>query len=323
MKIIEGVENLTAGNRGSVVTIGNYDGVHLGHQRIIAELIKESEVRALKSTVITFEPLPREYFSPSERFGRLTSIEERVELLFDAGIEQVLCVRFDQQLAKQHPDEFVRSTLVEGLGVGHLVIGDDFRFGHNREGDYAYLQRAGEQFGFTVNNTVSFELNGVRVSSNAIRQALDAGDISTAEHYLGRPFIAGGPILKGDRLGHTIGFPTANVDVGDRYLPINGVFAAVVCIEESGGCELGECDWLDAVANIGTRPTVDGRDRRFEVHILDFDQNVYGKNLKVRFIERLRDEHKFNGLDELVIQINSDVEHAREILKQRQNMTCV
>ncbi len=316
MKIIEGVENLTAANRGSAVTIGNYDGVHLGHQRIIAELIKESEKRALKSTVITFEPLPREYFSPSERFGRLTSIEERAELLFDAGIEQVICLRFDQQLAKQSPDEFVRSTLVEGLDAGHLVIGDDFKFGCNREGDYAYLQQVGEQHGFTVNNTESFEMNGVRVSSNAIRQALDTGDISTAEHYLGRPFMAGGPILKGDQLGHTIGFPTANVDVGDRYLPISGVFAVVVCIQESNNSELGECRWLDAVANIGSRPTVNGRDRRFEVHILDFEENVYGKNLKVRFIERLRDEQKFDGLDELVIQINSDVNQARELLKQ-------
>ena len=317
MKIIKGVENLAAGDRGSVVTIGNYDGVHLGHQHIIAELIKESEARALKSTVITFEPLPREYFSPSDTFGRLTSIEERAELLFNAGIEQVLCIRFDQHIAKQHPDEFVRSTLVKGLGVGHLVIGDDFKFGHNREGDYTYLQRAGEQLGFTVNDTKSFEVKGVRVSSNAIRQALDAGDISTAEHYLGRPFIVGGPILKGDQLGHTIGFPTANVDVGDRYLPINGVFAAVVCIEESDASKIGECDWLDAVVNIGTRPTVNGRDRRFEVHILDFDKNVYGKNLKVRFLERLRDEHKFDGLDELVTQINSDIEHAKELFRKR------
>ncbi|MBT5031550.1 MAG: bifunctional riboflavin kinase/FAD synthetase [Proteobacteria bacterium] len=314
MKFINGVENLTEEHCGSVVTIGNYDGVHCGHQHVIGGLIKEARARSLKATVITFEPLAREYFSPSEPVGRLTSIEERAELLFELGVEQVLCINFDHKLAEQQHGEFVRSTLVDGLGVEHLVVGDDFKFGHNREGDFAFLKQAGERYGFTVSLAESFEIDGVRVSSNAIREALDVGDIATAEVYFGRSFVLNGPIIEGDRMGHTIGFPTANVDVGNRYLPVNGVFAAEACLQDG----LAQHRWREAVANIGTRPTLDGQDRRFEVHILDFDKDVYGKDLKVRFVERLRDEQKFDGLDQLVAQIGRDVVQARELFKQRE-----
>lgn len=305
MTLIRGINNLKKSHGPSVVSIGNYDGVHLGHQHVINTLLDHSRDLAVRSTVITFEPLAKEFFRP-QSVPRLTTIEDRAELLFGLGVDQVLCIDFNAPFASFAPCEFVEEVLLNGLGVKHLCVGDDFRFGKDRAGDFSLLERLGGQYGFDVTAHETFELLGGRVSSGRVRDALRDGRFDLAELFLGRPYVINGKVSKGQQLGRTIGFPTANIVLPEMLMPINGVFAVKVRLSEVGDVE--------GVANIGSRPTVDGKENRLEVHLFDFEGDLYNQMISVRFIKKIRNEHKFDNFDELKRQIQMDAGLARDIL---------
>lgn len=302
MKLIRGIEHLTATHRPSVVSIGNYDGVHLGHQHVIATLLERSRALAAPSTIVTFEPLAKEFFRP-ESVVRLTALEERAQLLFDLGVDQVLCINFTADFAAFSPADFVDTVLINGLGVKYLCVGDDFRFGKDRAGGFSFLQSAGDANGFAVVAHDTFELDGERVSSGRVRTALLAADFDLAERLLGRRYTISGEVSLGQQLGRTIGFPTANIVLPAIQLAVNGVYAVRV--------QLSTNEWVDGVANAGTRPTVDGLENRLEVHLFDFQRDIYGQNITVDFVTKIRDEQKFDSFDLLKQQIQKDASSAR------------
>jgi riboflavin kinase/FMN adenylyltransferase len=305
MTFIRGLNNLKPEHKPCVASIGNYDGVHRGHQYVIATVLDHSQRLGLPSTVITFEPLAKEYFRPNS-VQRLTTVEQRVELLLAQGIDQVLCLDFDQAFASYSPMAFIQEVLLDGLGIKHLCVGDDFRFGKNRVGDFALLTEAGRSRDFKVTAHQTFELDGRRVSSGRIRQALGQGDFKLAEALLGRPYTISGVISKGQQLGRTINFPTANIVLPKMLMPINGVFAVTA--------ELQNGDAVNGVANVGNRPTVDGKENRLEVHLFDFEQDIYAQTIAVDFVKKIRDEAKFDNFDDLKAQIEKDAALARVIL---------
>jgi riboflavin kinase/FMN adenylyltransferase len=307
VQLIRGHYNLKPGG-GCVATIGNFDGVHLGHQSVLGQLAEQSVERGLPSTVITFEPYPQEYFMPTASLPRLTRFREKLRVLSRFAVDQVLILRFNQQLASMDAEAFIDQILVRDLAVQYLVVGDDFRFGRNRKGDYNMLKQAGERHGFQVVHMHTFAIDGERVSSTRIRQALQAGDLQLAEKLLGRPYRMCGRVAHGDKRGRTIGFPTANIFLHRRSTPIQGVFAV-----EMFGVE-GEP--VQGVANVGTRPTVDGSKSLLEVHLFDFDRDIYGKYVNIDFIAKLRNEQKFESFEALKQQIMLDVSNAREFFQQ-------
>lgn len=305
MTLIRGLENLKQSNAPCVASIGNYDGVHLGHQYVIATLLKHSERLGLPSTVITFEPLAKEYFRPNS-VQRLTTVEQRADLLLALGVDQVVCIDFDADFAAYSPGAFIDDVLIKGLGIKHLCVGDDFRFGKNREGDFALLSEVGHGNGFVVTAHDTFEMNGLRVSSGRIREALSQNDFSLAETLLGRPYTIDGTVSRGQQLGRTINYPTANIVLPNMLMPINGVFAV--------NAQLQSGETVAGVANVGNRPTVDGKENRLEVHLFDFDRDIYHQALSVRFVEKIRDEQKFDSFDDLKVQIQRDATLAKTIL---------
>jgi riboflavin kinase/FMN adenylyltransferase len=303
MELIRGLHNLRPRHRGCAATIGNFDGVHLGHQAVLGQLSERAAALQLPVTVITFEPQPQEYFSPALAPPRLTRLREKIEALRRFGVERVLCLRFQDRLAGLPAEEFIRLILLEGLAVKYLVVGDDFRFGRGRSGDFGLLQRVGALLGFPVVNMHTFHIDGRRVSSTRIREALAGGDLATAESLLGRPYRMSGRVAHGDKRGRTIGFPTANIFLHRASTPVDGVFA----VELFGIA--GEP--LPGVANVGTRPTVDGTRSLLEVHLFDFDRNIYGCHVQVSFLHKIREERRFENLAALQEQILSDAELAR------------
>jgi riboflavin kinase/FMN adenylyltransferase len=308
MELIRGHHNLRPRHRGCVATIGNFDGVHLGHRAVLRRLIERSAELGLPSTLITFEPYPQEFFSPSRKSPRLTSLREKIEILKGYPIDRVLCLHFNHALAEMSAEDFIRRILVESLGVRLLAVGGDFRFGHRRTGDIDTLREAGPRFGFEVAVMAAIEIDGVRVSSTRIRDALQRGDLRTAERLLGRRYWLGGRVVAGDGRGHDIGFPTANVDLQRRSFaggpaPVAGVFA----VEVYGIDPVP----LKGVANVGVRPTIGGVQSVLEVHLLDFNGNLYGRRIRVEFLMRLREERRFDSLEALRLQIAKDVEQAR------------
>ncbi|MDP1609939.1 MAG: bifunctional riboflavin kinase/FAD synthetase [Sulfuritalea sp.] len=302
MQVFRGVpERATT---STVLTIGNFDGVHRGHRALLAELTAKARELALPATVLTFEPHPRELFAPEQAPARLASLRDKLELLAECGVDRVHVCRFTQKLAALTAEQFIERILVQGLSVRHLIIGDDFRFGKGRSGDFALLQRAGREHGFVVEAMHTVDFGGVRVSSSAVRGALARGNIEHAEELLGRAFVIAGRVMDGRKLGRTIGFPTANIQVRRKRLPLSGVFAVTV----SG---VGPQP-LPGAANIGVRPTVEaGLQPVLEVHLLDFDRDIYGLHVDVNFLHRLRDEAKFDSLDALKAQIARDVAAVR------------
>jgi len=301
MQLIRTIEELSNCHRPSVVSIGNYDGVHLGHQHVIKTLLEKSRELSAPSTVITFDPLAKEFFNPQSVI-RLTTIEERAELLFELGVDQVLCIEFTADFAANTAQQFVDNVLVNGLGAKYVCVGDDFRFGKGRVGDFAFLQNAGKQLGFEVTAHDTFRLNNERVSSGRVRDALTSDDFSLAEQLLGRPYCINGVVSKGQQLGRTIDFPTANLVLPDIKLPVHGVYAVSTQTQKFGK--------LNGVANVGTRPTVDGAEQRLEVHLFDFDEELYGEFLQVQFHHKIRDERKFESLESLKKQIIKDAKAA-------------
>lgn len=304
MELVRGIHNLRPRHRGCAATIGNFDGVHLGHQAVLGQLSEHTESLRLPVTVILFEPQPREYFTQALAPARLTRFREKVEALRRFGVDRVVCLRFDRHLASLPPDEFIRVILLDGLDVKYLVIGDDFRFGKGRQGNFALLQQAGEVHGFPVVNMHTFNIEGERVSSTRIREALLAGDLEAAESLLGRPYRMSGRVAHGDKRGRTIGFPTANIHLHRSATPVKGVFAV-----EMFGIR-GEP--VAGVANVGSRPTVDGTRTVLEVHLFDFDADIYGCHVQVSFLRRIRAERRFDSFEALKQQIEADARQARQ-----------
>jgi len=309
MELIRGLHNLRPRHRGCVATIGNFDGVHLGHQAVLGQLAEKGAELCLPTGVIIFEPQPSEYFAPKEAPPRLTRLREKLKALRRYSVDRVLCLQFNRQLASLSADQFIRRILLDGLDVKYLVVGDDFRFGKGRSGDFALLQEAGREHGFEVVNMHTFSLGGSRVSSTRIRAALAAGDMEGAEQLLGRPYRMCGRVAHGDKRGRSIGFPTANLFLHRQVTPVTGVFAV-----EMFGVQ-GEP--VPGVANVGTRPTVDGTRALLEVHLFDFAEEIYGRYVHVDFLRKLREERRFDSFAALKEQIAQDVRHARDFFQKR------
>lgn len=306
MELIRGKHNLRPGHRGCAVTIGNFDGLHMGHRAVLERLTGKARALSAPAVVMSFEPTPREYFMGAAAPPRLARFREKFIGLDSLGVDRLFCVRFDAGMAALEPEAFIREYLVDGLGTRYLVIGDDFRFGRNRAGDFASLQAAGVEHGFEVEDTPTVVLDGVRVSSTAVRAALAEGDLGLAARLLGRHYGMTGRVIEGRRLGQTLGFPTANLRPGRRVLPVTGVFAVLVR-------GVGERPW-PAVANLGTRPTVDGTEPLLEAHLFDYSGDLYGRRITVDFVARLRDEQRFDDIAGLKAQMHRDAELARRIL---------
>lgn len=304
MRLIRGLAELKLPERGCVATIGNFDGVHIGHCQVIERLAEAGRRLDLPVVVVLFEPQPREYFFPNEAPARLTRLREKLARLAELPIDQVLLLRFNRQLAMLPAESFIQDILLEGLRIKYLVIGDDFRFGRNRLGNFALLRQAGKEFGFEVVDTPSVLVDGRRVSSTSIRKALAAGDLARAARLLGRPYSVCGRVIHGAKRGRMLGFPTANILMRRKNTPVQGVFAVTM----SG---IGEHP-LPGVANVGIRPTVaGGRTVLLETYLLDFSGDLYGKQVEIVFRHKLRDEKRFDGLAELQAQIERDVMTAR------------
>jgi len=321
MEFIRGAYNLRSHHQGCVATIGNFDGVHLGHQAIIRQLLTTAKELSLPSVVILFEPQPREYFTEGEMFAgitlgatpaRLTTVREKIEVLTELGVNRVLCLKFNQATCSLTATQFCQRVLVDGLAIKHLVVGDDFHFGNDRCGDFAFLQKAGEVHGFSVENTCTYEVDGERVSSTRIRTALKGGEFDLVESLLGRYFSISGRVVHGDKIGRTIGVPTANVLLQRTVSPLNGVFAVEVTIVDTNANTMV----VSGVANVGTRPTVGGAQMRLEAHLLDFNDTIYGRRVIVSFREKIRSEEKFEGLDALKAQIANDIDAAKIFFMQ-------
>ncbi len=290
-----------------VVAIGNFDGVHLGHAALIGQLTEAARRLRLAPTVLTFEPHPREFFAPASAPARLTTLREKLELLSGGGVEQVMICPFNAAFAALTAEAFVDEVLVAGLQVRHVIVGDDFRFGKGRAGDVAWLQAAGQQHGFDVEAVGSVTVDGERVSSSGVRKALVEGDMDLAARLLGRPYTIDGQVSHGDKIGRQLGFATANIRIKHNPLPMTGVFA----VEVDG---LGARP-LSGVANLGVRPTVGGTRPLLEVHLFDFDRDIYGAHISVRFVRKLRNEQRFPNFDALKAQIAADAAAARAFFK--------
>jgi riboflavin kinase / FMN adenylyltransferase len=303
MELIRYSYNLKSHHRGCVATIGNYDGVHLGHQAVLRHLKRHAEVLDLPALVITFEPHPQEFFKSGDAPTRITSFREKLEILKQQDVDRVLCLRFQQSIADLSAEQFIEQILSEDLGVKRLIIGDDFKFGKGREGNFEMLQEFGEKLGFDVIPTETHMLDGDRVSSSIIRDKLVHSHFEDAQLLLGRYFSISGRVAHGAKRGRELGFPTANIDLSNRYVPIRGVFAVSIKGADDS-THLG-------VANLGTRPVFEESKLLLEAHLFDFNEDIYGKHISVEFFKRLRDEKKFTSIDELVHQIATDSQAAR------------
>ncbi|TBW50999.1 bifunctional riboflavin kinase/FAD synthetase [Marinobacter halodurans] len=310
MRLIRGLSNLRslAGRPdsplqdGCVATIGNFDGVHVGHRTIIGQVKAKAAELGVPSLVMIFEPQPREFFQGSEAPPRLTGFRQKVEALRDEGVDVVLCIRFDEQFRQYSGMGFIEDILIDGLAVRHLVIGDDFRFGCDRAGDFALLEAMGRERGYGVERTVTVEVEDERVSSTRIRTCLQDNDLATAERLLGRPYAISGRVVYGRQLGRQLDAPTANILL-KRMPALRGVYVVRTFLPDGTDC--------DGVANIGLRPTVDGRRPSLEVHLFDFAGTLYGQRIRVEFRHPLRDEIKFDSVDALKARIDQDIDDAR------------
>ncbi|MBX2870286.1 MAG: bifunctional riboflavin kinase/FAD synthetase [Acidiferrobacterales bacterium] len=309
MKLVRSVESADVKNTGCVLTIGNFDAVHKGHQQILDRLNAHGQALGLPTIVMTFDPHPEEYFVKSDGASRLTDTGTRFFALQEAGIDLMVSLRFNRQLAETTAEEFVSEKLVKQLGVRLILVGDDFRFGKDRQGDFSVLQRLGRELGFTVEDTNTVLADGERISSTRIRHLLEAGDLAAAEQLLGRPYNLVGRVIYGQQLGRQWGFPTLNLAIHHKPA-LTGVFAVKVKWKSKQQPVFG-------VANLGKRPTVGGLQTLLEVHLFDFDDSLYGRRICVEFVEKIRGEQKFESFDALKAQITKDADRAREIVASR------
>lgn len=308
MKIIRGIYNWQPQQSHCVMTIGNFDGVHCGHQLLLSELKTKSQAYNLASVVVIFEPQPQEFIRPDQSPARLTCLRDKVYLLEQAGVDFLLVIPFNRKIASMEASQVIKEFFVDRLSVKHMIIGDDFRFGHDARGNGAMLRKAGEKHAFTVSQMDTHYLNQQRVSSTLIREALAKGDFNRAEQMLGRPYFMFGRVIRGQQLGRQLAFPTANIALNRSKSPLHGVY--IVNVQIDGG------KVHNGIANIGFRPTVDGKQLLLETHLLDFSDDLYGKRLKVMFLDKVRDEQSFDGIEELKQQIEKDVTYATQWLRE-------
>jgi len=310
MFLARGLKHLHLPNDGCVATIGNFDGVHLGHKAVIEGLSAQGHRLGLPSVVVLFEPQPREYFDPKLSPFRLTRFREKITQLSRLPVDGVLVLHFDRQLAERSPEDFIQTVLLDSLRVKYLVVGDDFRFGKNRRGGMDLLKKAGAINGFEVADTSSVQEGGARISSTLIREALASGNMTDTTLYLGRPYSIVGRVCPGAKLGRQLGFPTANIPLMRKKTPLQGVFAVTMdgIIEHA----------LEGVANIGSRPTVEGQSTMLlETHLFDFEGDIYGRLVEVHFHHKLREEMRFQNLKALREQIERDSNQARAYFANR------
>jgi len=305
VELIRGLHNIGTHHHGCVLTIGKFDGVHLGHQAVLKNLLQKAEELNLPAVVMVFEPQPEELFSAEKAPARLSVLRDKYIALREIGIHRLLCVRFTHAFSAISPETFIHDLLVKKLGVKYLVVGDDFKFGYKRAGDFAMLHEASKTEGFKVVSTQSFKVHDCRISSTAIRQALARNDFCVAKEMIGQGFVIRGKVVHGEKNGRTIGFPTANVLLRRHKSPVKGVFAGIVRTAQ------GE---FSAVINIGNRPTLNGHKMQLEAHLFDFNSDLYGQNVEVELLQKIRDEIKFPDFQGLKTQIIKDADKAKYLL---------
>jgi len=306
LKIIRGLGDLDKFElKNPVVTLGNFDGVHLGHQEIFKQVVAWAFSTGGSSVVFTFEPHPLKVLAPNRSPKLLSTFREKMALIEASGMDAVICAKFTPEFASQNPEEFVRDVLVRTLGVRQLFVGHDYAFGKDRSGDINFLRESGARNGFDLHVIGPVRAEDIVVSSTKIRRLISDGEVCIASKLLGRPYSIEGTVIHGESRGKTLGFPTANIRTPNELTPREGVYA--VKVEAEGKTYNG-------AANIGMNPTFDGENPSYEVHMLDYEGDLYGKFIKMKFLKRVRDEVKFKSVDELVTQIQKDVERVRSIL---------
>ena len=303
MEIINGLHNLRSRHRGCVLTIGNFDGVHRGHRQLIDALCEKAKAMGVPSMLMTFEPQPREFFAGTKLPARLTRFREKVYLLDQTPLDRLLCLPFNERTANIEAGWFAKDFVVDQVGAKHLVIGDDFRFGRGREGDFALFERYGQIHGYSVSAMSTLLQGEARISSTLIRETLAAGDFTAAANLLGHEYFIMGRVVYGRQLGRQLNVPTANIRLQRYRAALGGVYC--VTVEGIAGAV------RHGIANIGVRPTVDGKEPLLEVHVFDYTGNLYGDLIKVTFKQKLREEQAFDSIDALKTQINQDIEQAR------------
>ena len=308
--VIFGLENLTS--KGFVLTQGTFDGVHRGHQQVLNQVLEEAKSQNLPSMLLTFHPHPRSIVKPKDWNPLiLNSIEEKAQRVLDLGIDVVLVLEFTKEISEYSPKEFVERILVEAIGAKSIVVGYDHRFGKNREGKFENLTSLSKEFQFTVNEIAAKEIDDIAISSTRIRTSLQNGELNSANELLGYHYPLSGKVIHGEKRGRTIGFPTANIEIEEpqKLIPPNGVYAGIT--------NMGNVTY-PVVMNIGTRPTVNGSDRRIEAHIIGLDQDLYNQRIQIELVAFLRNERKFENLDALKNQIQQDLNEALHIIQKQQ-----
>jgi riboflavin kinase/FMN adenylyltransferase len=307
MEVITGLHNIRSEHHGNVLTMGNFDGVHRGHQQILSTLQQRSKAVGVPSALITFEPQPREFFAGSEVPPRLTRLREKVFLLANTGLDRVFLLPFNERTARTKPEWILDDLFHQMLGARHVIVGDDFRFGRDRAGNFEMIQQMGGELGYGVSRTETLEYESERVSSTRVRASLKAGNFTLAEALLGHEYFIMGRVVYGRQLGRQLGVPTANIRLHRYKAALEGVY----CVTIEG---IGDRHFT-GIANIGVRPTVDGKEPLLEVNVFDFSGNLYNELLTIRFKRKLRDEQAFDGIDALKAQIEKDIEEARDWFK--------
>lgn len=308
-QLIRGINQIYLPLKGCVVTIGNFDGVHQGHQALLSNVVNRAKALNLPSVVVTFEPQPLEFLAPERSVPRLTRFREKFRLLEQAGIDKILAIRFDEHFANVTPDDFIQSLLIDKLHSKHLIVGEDFQFGRGRLGTVDSLKKAGEIDGFLVETQPDIIIGSERISSTRVRQALLAGNLKEANQLLGRPYFMMGRVVHGDKLGRALGFPTANIYLHRKVSPVMGVY-----VVRMHGIHNKP---LLGVANVGIRPTIGGTRALLEVHLFNFNQMIYGRHVSVEFCHKLRDEERYDTLVALKVQIGIDAEQAIAYFKKQ------
>ncbi len=307
MELIRGRLNLKPRHRGCAASIGNYDGMHLGHRHVLKQLVGHARDRSLPATVVVFEPMPQEYFAAGTPPARLMNFSDKLPVLAECGVDRVVCLHFNRVLAGMPAETFIERVLGEELGVRHLVVGDDFRFGHDRRGDFAMLKAAAPNHGFEVAAAATLSVTGGRVSSSRIRESLAAGELETAAGLLGSPFTVCGRVVHSRRQGHELGYPTVNIPLKRRVSPVHGIFVAAV--HGIGGST------HHGAAYVASQPAGHGVDGVLEVHVFDFKGELYGQRLRVELLHQLRADAEFENLESLRAQMARDVHTARAWLE--------
>lgn len=308
MQFFRSLHNIQPFQQGCVLTIGNFDGVHLGHQRVLQKVKDAAANMGLPAVVMVFEPQPKEWFDAKTAPARLSTLAEKIDLLNEQGVDALACMAFNNRFRGLSAEQFVKQVLVDGLNVKALIVGDDFRFGCDRSGDFGYLKQSGQQFGFSVEDTRTVEQSGERVSSTLVRQALSDADLTLAQSLLGREYSISGRVAHGQKLARTFGVPTANILLKRNITPLIGVFAVEVVTQQGR---------FEGVANIGMRPTVGTLQPILEPHLFGFNGDLYGQRIQVVFKQKIRDEKRFNGLDELKAAILHDIQLAKAYFNEQ------